>query len=138
MSQKYDFAVVNFANADMVGHTGNTDATVAAIEAVDKCLGQISDLVLSIGGALVVTADHGNAEELTNLETKDKDKEHSNNPVPCNIVKKDMAGVNVVGEESDHDLSVVPPTGILADVAPTILKIMEIEKPDEMTGAELI
>jgi 2,3-bisphosphoglycerate-independent phosphoglycerate mutase len=138
MSQKYDFIVVNFANADMVGHTGNEDAVKEAVETVDKCVGKITDLVLSMDGVSIITADHGNAEELKNLETGEIDKEHSNNPVPLIIVKKGGGAESQISGGEKVDLSAIPPTGILADVAPTILKIMEIQKPDEMTGTELI
>src|SRR3989339_261138 len=139
MSQKYDFIVANFANADMVGHTGNMEATKEAIETVDKCVGKIVDVALSVNGAVAITADHGNAEELMNLETSEMDKEHSNNPVPFILIRKDEKGSVAGGAGNENiDLSMASPAGILADVAPTILKIMEIQKPDEMTGAELI
>src|SRR3989339_28288 len=139
MSQKYDFIVANFANADMVGHTGNMEATKEAIEMVDKCVGKIVDVALSVNGAVAITADHGNAEELMNLETSEMDKEHSNNPVPFILIRKDEKGSLAGGAGKENiDLSMVSPAGILADVAPTILKIMEIQKPDEMTGTELI
>jgi len=139
MSQKYDFIVANFANADMVGHTGNMEATKEAIETVDKCVGKIVDVALSVNGAVAITADHGNAEELMNLETSEMDKEHSNNPVPFILIRKDEKGSLAGGAGKENiDLSMVSPVGILADVAPTILKIMEIQKPDEMTGTELI
>lgn len=139
MAQKYDFIVANFANADMVGHTGNLEATIKAIEAVDKCLEKISDAVLSLGGVLIITADHGNAEEVINLQTGEIDKEHSTNPVPFILVGKEWEGKTLgLKEAVGGDLSLVTPVGVLADVAPTILKIMEIPKPDEMTGTSLI
>lgn len=138
-AQKYDFIVVNFANADMVGHTGNLEATIKAVEVVDKCLEEIANLVLSLGGALVITADHGNAEEVINLQTNEMDKEHSTNPVPFILVGREWEGKTLGLEEAPGgDLSLLSPTGILADVAPTILKIMGIEKPGEMTGTSLI
>lgn len=136
MSQKYDFIVVNFANADMVGHTGNVEATIKAVESVDKCLGEIADIVLSLDGVMIVTADHGNAEEIINLQTGEIDKEHSTNPVPFIVIGKNWVG-KMAGLTAE-DLSLMPPTGVLADVAPTILKIMEIPKPEEMTGTALI
>jgi 2,3-bisphosphoglycerate-independent phosphoglycerate mutase len=137
MAQKYDFVVANFANADMVSHTGNLEATVRAIQFIDKCLGEIASVVLSLGGAMLITSDHGNAEEILNLQTGEMDKEHSTNPVPLILVGKKWEG-QASGGVSDHDLSLLPPVGILADVAPTILKIMEIQKPEEMTGTSLI
>ncbi|MBM3204521.1 2,3-bisphosphoglycerate-independent phosphoglycerate mutase, partial [Candidatus Uhrbacteria bacterium] len=96
----YDFIATNFANPDMVGHTGNEPATVKACEAVDVALGRIVDAVLSVGGAVLITADHGNAEEVKNLMTGEMDKEHSTNPVPCIIVSKDLEGMKAPGEEA--------------------------------------
>jgi 2,3-bisphosphoglycerate-independent phosphoglycerate mutase len=135
-SQKYDFIVVNFANADMVGHTGNTEATAKAVEAVDQCIGEIMNVVLPLGGVLLITADHGNAEEVANLQTGEIDKEHSTNPVPFVVAGRGFE--NQAGGPVGRDLSLVSPVGILADVAPTILKIMGIPKPGEMTGTDLI
>jgi 2,3-bisphosphoglycerate-independent phosphoglycerate mutase len=136
MAQKYDFIIVNFANADMVGHTGNYKATREAAEVVDKCLGQIVDVVLPMGGVTVITADHGNAEEIVNLQTGKMDKEHSTNPVPLILVGKELANKGV--PEAETDLSLIQPVGVLADVAPTILKIMSVKQPEEMTGTALI
>jgi len=139
VNDKYDFAVVNFANPDMVGHTGDLPATIKAIEFVDKCLGELISVILEKNGVAIITADHGNAEELLNLQTSEMDKEHSTNPVPMIIVGKKYEGktiedVDLVG----HDLSLVQPIGLLSDVAPTILKIMGLEIPKEMTGKPLI
>src|SRR3989338_4136557 len=109
----------------MVAHTGNFEAAVAAVESVDEALGKIVDAVLKQDGVLVITADHGNAEETTNLRTGDRDKEHSTNPVPLVIVGRAFEGQpGLSGEVPNGDLSLVPPVGMLADVAPTILKIM--------------
>ena len=139
LKDKYDFIVVNYANPDMVGHTGGIKETVRAIEVVDKYLGDVISLVISKGGQLIVTADHGNAEELLNLQTGEIDKEHSTNPVPCIIVGEKFEGktfddVQLVG----NDLSLVQPIGLLSDVAPTILKMMGLEAPSEMTGRALV
>lgn len=134
--KNYDFVVVNLANPDMVGHTGNLKATIKAIESVDKCLGEIVEAVLSLSGVIVITADHGNAEELINLQTGEIDKEHSTYPVPFLLV-----GANFKNNDSQLDkinLSLLTPAGILADVAPTILKIMNLPKPAEMNGRALI
>ena len=92
-SGTYAFIVLNFANPDMVGHTGNLEATISACETIDTALGQIVDAVLATGGALVITADHGNAEEVKNLVTGGMDKEHSTNPVPLVVVTKSLEGV---------------------------------------------
>jgi 2,3-bisphosphoglycerate-independent phosphoglycerate mutase len=136
---KHDFIVINFANADMVSHTGKKVATVKAVETVDKCLGKLSDAVLAKNGVLVITADHGNAEELVNLQTGSMDKEHSTNSVPLIIVGKEWEGkVAGQGEALGGDLSLIPAQGLLSDVAPTILKIMNIKKPEDMTGNSLI
>jgi len=139
LKEKHDLIICNFANPDMVGHTGNVKATVNAIEFVDKCLGEVVDLILSKGGKVVVVADHGNAEELINLQTGEIDKEHSTNPVPCIIIGKEYEGktasdVQIIG----NDLSLVQSTGLLSDVPATILKMLGINVPDEMTGRPLI
>lgn len=135
----FDFIVLNFANPDMVGHTGNHDATVKACEAVDKAIGMIADAVLAINGALVITADHGNAEEVKNLITGEMDKEHSTNPVPCLIVAKALEGLRAPsGDVIGGDLSLNPPVGMLADIAPTVLKLLGVEQPKDMTGQPLV
>ncbi|OGY44484.1 MAG: phosphoglycerate mutase (2,3-diphosphoglycerate-independent) [Candidatus Buchananbacteria bacterium RIFCSPHIGHO2_01_FULL_39_14] len=137
---KYDFVVINYANPDMVGHTGVIPATIKAVETVDKCLGELVNAVLGQGGICFVTADHGNAEELINLQTGEVDKEHSTNPVPFVIVGADWEGKSLTpGLDSvAGDLSILTPSGMLADIAPTILKVLGVPKPDEMTGAPLI
>lgn len=136
---KYDFIAINFANADMVGHTGNMAATVKACEAVDECLGQVVDHALAKGGAVVVTADHGNAEEVFNLQTGDIDKEHSTNPVPLFVISQDLAGqAGPCGDAPEGDLSLMQPVGMLSDVAPTILKLLGLPQPKEMTGRSLV
>jgi len=135
-TNKYDFIAINFANPDMVGHTGDLPASIKAVETVDKCLGEIVESVLSLNGVLLVTADHGNVEEVIKMQTGEIDKEHSTNPVPCLIIGADYATT----EPSDHkiDLNLLTPSGVLADIAPTILKIMNLAKPEDMTGRSLI
>ena len=138
-SGKYDFVVINYANADMVAHTGNLAASIAACEAVDVSLGEVINHTLSRGGVAVVTADHGNAEELINLQTGEMDKEHSVNPVPCLIIGEDFRGeAGPGGDAPEGDLSLLTPVGVLADVAPTVLKLLGIEQPPEMSGTPLI
>jgi 2,3-bisphosphoglycerate-independent phosphoglycerate mutase len=138
-TNKYDFVVLNFANADMVSHTGDLKATIKACETIDKCLVKIVNLVLSKNGVVLITADHGNAEELQNIKTGEIDKEHSTNPVPLVIIGHAWEGNNLgLPDSLGSDLSLVTPSGVLADIAPTILKIMDIKKPEEMTGASLI
>ncbi|MEO5928055.1 MAG: 2,3-bisphosphoglycerate-independent phosphoglycerate mutase [Patescibacteria group bacterium] len=135
----YDFIVLNFANADMVGHTGDEAATITACETLDKALGKIVDAALGVGGAVLITADHGNAEEVKNLTTQEIDKEHSTNPVPFIIVGKPFEGLKApTGDVLGGDLAMTPPVGMLADVAPTVLKIMEIPTPQDMTGRSLV
>ncbi len=134
-----DFIAVNLANPDMVGHTGNEAATIQACEVTDTALGQIVDAALAVGGAVVVTADHGNAEEIKNLVTGEMDKEHSTNPVPCLIVAKAFEGMKApTGDVVGGDLSFTPPVGMLADIAPTVCKLLEIQPAPEMTGRSLI
>ncbi len=136
---KYDFIAANFANADMVGHSGLMKPTIKALEVIDKSLGQITDLVLAKGGVVMITADHGNAEELINLQTGEIDKEHSNNPVPFIVVGKEWEGQQFTGQDAiGGDLSLIKPVGLLSDVAPSILKVMGLEQPLEMTGRSLI
>ncbi len=135
----YDFIVMNFANPDMVGHTGNEEATVLACEAVDLALGQIIEAVLAVNGAVVITADHGNAEEVKNLVTGEMDKEHSTNPVPFIVVQKELEGIKApTGDVVGGDLSLTQPIGMLADVAPTICKLLDIPQAADMTGQPLI
>lgn len=135
----YDFIVLNFANSDMVGHTGNVEATVKGVEAVDTAIGEIVDAALAHDGVVLVTADHGNGEEVQNLQTGEIDKEHSTNPVPFLVIGKQWEGqTGGVAEAVGGDLSLTQPVGMLADVAPTVLKILGITQPGEMTGRPLI
>ncbi len=122
-SGKYDLIVMNYANPDMVGHTGSLPAAIAAVEAVDAGLGRIAEAVTGQGGALLVTADHGNCELMLDPETGGPHTAHTTNPVPVFL-----AGVKNVGL---HD-------GRLADLAPTLLDLMDIDQPEEMTGITLI
>ncbi|MDO9510047.1 MAG: 2,3-bisphosphoglycerate-independent phosphoglycerate mutase [Candidatus Magasanikbacteria bacterium] len=136
---KYDFIAINFANADMVGHTGNLEATVKAVEILDKCLGEIVEKVLLKNGALVITADHGNAEEVFNLQTGGMDKEHSTNPVPVFIVSQELMGqTGPSGDPPEGDLSLLSPVGMLADIAPTVLSLLGLPQPKEMNGRSLV
>ena len=139
LAEKYDFIVVNFANADMVAHTGNMAATVAAIEALDVLLEQMAEAVLAKEGIMLITADHGNAEVILNPQTGEIDKEHNASPVPfiaiVNSLHAKTAGrPDTVGA----DLSLRQPDGVLADIAPTVLKILELPIPKEMTGRSLL
>lgn len=122
----YDFILVNYANPDMVGHTGVLKAGIKACEVVSHCLGAVVKTTINLGGLVVVTADHGNVEEMINLQTGGVDTKHSTNPVPFIVIDKQF----------DRRRKALP-RGILADVAPTILAIMGIEKPESMTGRNL-
>ncbi len=120
---KYDVIVLNYANPDMVGHTGVFDAAVKAVEAVDMCLGKVVKAVQKKDGTIIITADHGNAEQMVDYITGEHHTAHTNNPVPFILVS-----------DKKHRLR----SGKLADVAPTMLHLLNIEKPPEMTGESLI
>ena len=120
--KKYDFIVLNYANPDMVGHTGVWAAAIKAVETVDKCIGKVVDAVLKHHGIAIITADHGNAEEMFDEEGKPKTA-HTTNPVPFIIIGAGKLKIK---------------NGNLGDIAPTILHLMNIQKPDEMTGKSLI
>jgi 2,3-bisphosphoglycerate-independent phosphoglycerate mutase len=123
----YKFILINFANADMVGHTGNIGATANACSVIDECLKKLEDWVLTYNGVMMITSDHGNAEEMINNASGEIETEHSANPVPFIAVSKEFAG------RAETLIS-----GILADVAPTILKVLGIEVPGSMTGRNLL
>ncbi len=123
----YDVIIANLCNGDMVGHTGNLQAAIKACEILDGVVGQIVNAIYQRGGVVLITADHGNVEEMINNDTGEVDTEHSAYPVPLLII----------GKQFDNQPTMLP-TGILADIAPTMLKIMGISKPDSMTGRSLI
>lgn len=125
-SGKYGLVVVNFANPDMVGHTGVLEATVRACEVVDGCVGELLEAVDEVGGRAVVTADHGNAEQMINPETGGAHTSHTLNPVEVIVYGKDCAHLEL--EE----------TGRLGDIAPTLLALMKLPQPEPMTGRSLI
>ena len=124
IEQRYDLIVVNYANPDMVGHTGDLPAAIAACEAVDEGLGRVLKALETAGGAMIITADHGNCETMIDPETGGPHTAHTLNPVP----------VAVVGAPAVTGLR----TGRLADLAPTLLALMGLPQPDEMTGKSLI
>ena len=124
-AHRFDVIVLNYANADMVGHTGHLDAAVKAVETVDSCLGRLSEAVERAGGTLVITADHGNAEMMRDAETGEPHTAHTINPVPFVVVNPPAA----VRHLDD---------GRLSDVAPTLLDILGLPKPAAMTGHSLI
>jgi 2,3-bisphosphoglycerate-independent phosphoglycerate mutase len=122
--ERFDFYVVNFANTDMVGHTGIIAAAMKAVEAVDKCLGRLEKTVLNKGGQMLITADHGNAEQMLDPVTGQPHTAHTINPVPLILV----------GAPKDASIQ----NGCLADLAPTLLGLMNISQPVAMTGQNLI
>lgn len=120
----YDFIVLNYANPDMVGHTGILPAAVAAMETVDSCVGRVVDAVLEAGGSLLITADHGNCEKMAD-EAGQPHTAHTSEPVPLILVDPDRRDARLK-------------RGILADIAPTVLDMLGLEPPDEMTGQSLL
>lgn len=122
-SEKYNTIILNYANSDMVGHTGNLEAAVKAIETIDECVGKVVEAVQEKNGVLLITADHGNAEQMIDYKTGEPHTAHTTNPVPLILVGMDDAKLK---------------PGKLADLAPTMLDIMGIEKPGEMTGESII
>ena len=140
IAQKYDFIVLNFANVDMVGHTGNLKAAIKAVETIDAALKQIVRTILDFHGIVVVTADHGNAEEMVKSRSGLIDKEHSKNPVPFLIIGRDWENDAWQTDHAAHkeDLSIKTPAGVLSDVAPTMLRLMGLAQPAEMSGRSLL
>ena len=122
-SGKYDLIIVNYANADMVGHSGKFSAAVKAIEALDVCIGRVTNAVIKVGGEILITADHGNAEQMENPETGQAHTAHTTNVVPLLYIGRKAT----IADE-----------GLLSDIAPTLLHLMGLDKPPEMTGQNLI
>lgn len=135
--ESHDCIIANFANADMVGHSGNFQAAIQAVEILDESIGQIMNAVLNVGGILLITGDHGNIELKRNVISGEKLTEHSINPVPLYVIGPQTKR-KVPRTEEEIKKQKTEPGGILADVAPTILEILEIEKPKEMTGKSLV
>jgi 2,3-bisphosphoglycerate-independent phosphoglycerate mutase len=125
-SGEYDLVIMNYANADMVGHTGVIEATIKGVEAVDTGVGRVVEATLAVGGGLLITADHGNAEQLIEYDTGKPFTAHTTYPVPLYLVVPQLAQVKLRTD------------GILADVAPTVLHVMKIKQPGDMTGRTLI
>ncbi len=124
-SQAYDVVIINFANPDMVGHTGVEAAAIQAVEAVDHCVGRVVDAIKEVDGVMFICADHGNAEQLIDYATGEPFTAHTTNPVPFILVNADPAYKLREG-------------GCLADIAPTLIELMGLEKPEEMTGRSLL
>ena len=124
-SDKYDVIIINFANPDMVGHTGVEEAAIKAIETVDECVGKAVDAIKEVDGVLFICADHGNAEQLVDYDTGAPFTAHTTNPVPFILVNADPAYKLREG-------------GCLADIIPTLIELMGMEQPKEMTGKSLL
>ena len=123
-TEKYDSIILNFANPDMVGHTGSVDAAIKAIEAIDECVYRVVEAINEVNGTLLITADHGNCEQMVDYKTGEPHTAHTTSPVPLAIV-----GLPVNKKIKE---------GRLADLAPTMLDLMGLEKPEEMTGESLL
>jgi 2,3-bisphosphoglycerate-independent phosphoglycerate mutase len=121
----FDVVIVNFANADMVGHSGKIEPTVKAVETVDSCLGRIETAVRAKGGAMLITADHGNAEMMIDPATGGPHTAHTTNPVPFIVIAEDSKQFTL------------KPGGSLRDISPTILGMLGVDEPMEMTGSDL-
>lgn len=132
-----NFAVANFANTDMVGHTGNLMASIKAVTYIDGCLKQIMQASLQADAVLLITADHGNVEQMINTKSGDIDKDHTTNPVPFLIIANELKFIQPV-EVGFLSLSAKVPVGAISDIAPTILGLMGLPKPVEMTGVDLM
>ncbi|HAZ16947.1 MAG: phosphoglycerate mutase (2,3-diphosphoglycerate-independent) [Candidatus Jacksonbacteria bacterium RIFCSPLOWO2_02_FULL_43_9] len=128
----YDVVIVNYANPDMVGHTGDLKATIKAVEVVDECLGRLYQLIQP-DGCLIITADHGNAEIMFDVQTGHINKQHTALPVPVLII-----GEQFKNHDQNRELYQLIPSGVLADVTPTVLKILHIPQPKEMKGTSLV
>ena len=135
-SGKHPFVVLNFANPDMVGHTGIMEAAVPAVESVDDAFGYLLEAVKNVNGTLFVTADHGNIEQLIDLRTGEPHTAHTTNPVPFLVASFQKPADDPLGLARTGAVKLS--NGGLADVAPTILAAMGINKPEEMTGRNLI
>ncbi|KKU14961.1 phosphoglycerate mutase (2,3-diphosphoglycerate-independent) [Candidatus Wolfebacteria bacterium RIFCSPLOWO2_01_FULL_45_19] len=131
----FEFIVINYANPDVIAHTGNFDACVKAIEVIDECVNQLMKTVLQQDGVLIITSDHGNIERVRSPLTAAPETKHDPNPVPIYIIGNEFKKTK---SEFQVRLSEAESSGILADIAPTILALMNIPKPEEMTGQNLL
>jgi 2,3-bisphosphoglycerate-independent phosphoglycerate mutase len=132
-----NFILANYANADMVGHTGNLVASQLAVKSIDESVGRVAEAALQADAALIITADHGNIEQLINLKTGEIDKDHSTNPVPCIVVATEFRGVRAA-RPNYESLAGVVPEGAVSDIAPTVLELFGLPKPEQMTAVSLL
>lgn len=133
----FDVYFLNFANADMVAHTGDFEATKRACAFIDTCLGRIAQATHAQGGALLITADHGNAEEMVNPETGEPTKDHTSNAIPLHYVHPSLQRTTPKSDKEIEEILSFP-IGVLADVAPTVLEALQLSKPAQMTGLSLL
>jgi 2,3-bisphosphoglycerate-independent phosphoglycerate mutase len=131
-----DFVLVNFANCDMVGHTGKLDAAIVAVQTVDACVGKIVDATLARGGVLIVTADHGNAEQMWDPENNCPHTAHTTYDVDCVFVSPELTR-HATGNPDKPSLA-LRAESTLADIMPTLLAMMGLPQPREMTGQSLL
>lgn len=137
MQKDYQLYVVNFANPDMVGHTGSLDASIKAVQCVDVQLKKIMDAVLQVDGVLIITGDHGNVEQMIDSRTGEINKDHTTNPVPFILVAHEF-DLHGKGKKEYISLSSQVPAGVISDIAPTILDLFGLAKPPQMTGINLL
>ena len=131
----YDFYILNLANPDVLSHFGNFEVTIKGVEAVDEAVGQLAKAVLEKDGVMIITSDHGNAEAMLYKSSGESETKHNDNPVPFYLIGKEFEHQR---SNDDIESTMKQPAGLLADVAPTILELMNIEKPAEMTGESLL
>lgn len=124
-SGKYDLIIVNYANSDMVGHTGVIDAAIKAIEVLDSCIGEVVETIIKNDAQMFICADHGNSDQLIDYKTGEPFTAHTTNPVPFILI-------------NCKEAKALKENGKLADIAPTLLDMMDLDKPKEMTGESLL
>lgn len=135
----YDFIALNYGSADILADSGKLEAVIAGLKAIDKNIGNLRKVVLSVGGTLIITSSHGNCEEMVSRHSEEMNEKNTNNPVPFILANNNLEGISLnKADAAGIDLSDLKPTGSLLDIAPTILKIMGIKKPDEMEGKSLL
>lgn len=135
--EDYQFYLANFANPDMVGHTGDLQAAIKAVQYIDKFIQKIVEAVLAVDAVLIITADHGNVEIMLDLKTGEINKEHTTSPVPVIMISKELAFIKP--KTRDYlSLSSHTPVGVISDMSPTILELLGLPKPQNMTGISLL
>ncbi len=133
----YQFYIANYANPDMVGHTGSLDASIKAVKCVDKEMQKVFDATLQVGGAMIITGDHGNVEQMIDMRNGQINKDHTTNPVPFILIAQEF-DLHGKGRKDYVSLASQVPAGAISDIAPTILDLFGLPKPPEMTGINLL